>query len=269
MLHVDAGPVRSAGPVPRVAFTTVEEGNLALHVADDGPAVHRRRAAVASALRVDRVHYMDQVHSADVVVPARGTPPADRAPTADALVTDDDGAALAVMVADCVPVVLVGVPAGTGSGRTAPGAGRSGTVRAVAHAGRRGLLAGILPATVARMRTLEADLEITAWIGPAICGSCYEVPEEMAQQAEAEQPGIRAATAWGTPSLDLPGAAAVQLRAAGAAVVPSGICTLEDPRFYSYRRDNGCGRFAGLAWMGAAADADPAHTPDNTTGTTP
>ncbi|WP_309080015.1 polyphenol oxidase family protein [Zhihengliuella sp.] len=303
MLQLDAGTARRSGLVPRVAFTTVAEGNLALHVDDDAQAVHRRRAAVAAALGADRVHYMNQVHSADVaVVPGvpdadarRAEDPsvADAAPTADALVTGDDGAALAVMVADCVPVVLVGVPArpGTGSagregpdGAEGPGGrdGHSGVVRAVAHAGRRGLLSGILPATVARMRAVaasahqgsrpdgpvadaDAGLEITAWIGPSICGACYEVPEAMARQAEAEQPGISATTSWGTASLDLPGAAAAQLRSGGVAVVPSGICTLEDARFYSYRRDSRCGRFAGLAWMGPAS-GDRAGTAADTTG---
>ncbi|MBX4303668.1 laccase domain-containing protein, partial [Mycobacterium tuberculosis] len=79
-------------------------------------------------------------------------------------------------------------------------------VLAVAHAGRKGLLDGVLQATVEAARAHGAE-QLTAWIGPAVCGRCYEVPGEMARSAERILPGITTTTARGTPGLDLPGAA--------------------------------------------------------------
>ena len=113
----------------------------------------------------------------------------------------------------------------------------------MAHAGRRGLLDGVLQQTVQRMRQLGAE-KITAWLGPSICGSCYEVPEQMASESESSMPGIRTRTSWGTPSLDLPAAAAASLSALGVRVVTDPRCTLEDQALFSYRRDSGCGRQA-------------------------
>ena len=111
------------------------------------------------------------------------------------------------------------------------------------HAGRRGLLGGILEETARRIRSLDAG-PIDALIGPAICGRCYEVPEHMVSESEAAMPGIRARTSWGTPSLDLPAAASIQLREQGVRVLTDSRCTLEDSDLFSYRADSGCGRQA-------------------------
>lgn len=237
-----------------LAFTTVRQGNLALHVGDDAGAVTARRRALEAAIDLggQRFWYMDQIHSTIIldagadVLPAP-TPSGD--PTADGLISTTGAGALAVMVADCLPVLLVA-------------ATPTGTATAVAHAGRRGLLDGILPDAVARLRA-AGGTEIHAWIGPSICGSCYEVPEQMAREAEEQLPGIMTETRSGTPALDLPAAAANQLRALAVTVELSGICTLEDERFYSYRRDNQTGRLAGLLWpleTQPTAD-DPARNP--------
>ena len=229
-----------------VAFTDAAAGNLALHVGDDPAEVRRRRRTIEEALELSGpgFHYMNQVHGNAVAgigaaasgpsgTPSAEAPTAD-APTADAMVSL--GEPLAVMVADCVPIVLVGDRAQ----ELAP-------VLAVVHAGRPGVASGVVPAAVARMRELGAA-EPAAWLGPSVCGSCYEVPESMQDDVAARVPAARCTTSRGTPGLDLPAAVRSQLEAAGARVEYSGGCTLEDPRLFSYRRDPGTGRFAGLVW---------------------
>ncbi|MBV1780366.1 polyphenol oxidase family protein [Paeniglutamicibacter sp. ABSL32-1] len=228
-------------PGVHIAFTSTAEGNLAFHVPDDRDAVLLRRRDLERGLGLgeQRFSYMDQIHSA-TVLDVDGPPQESAIPTGDALVSADAAHPLAVMVADCVPVVLVGTST-------------QGPVTAVAHAGRRGLLDGILTATFNRMRAAGAD-GVEAWIGPAICGSCYEVPAAMAAEAEALRPGIGSTTSQGTAGLDLPRAAASELRALGVAVTESGACTLEDDTYYSYRRDPRTGRLAGLVWQATGRD---------------
>lgn len=220
------------------AFTGTDEGNLALHVGDDREAVLARRRNLEQDMGVPpgSLRFMDQVHSALVADVSRDDPPGP-APSVDALVSGDGGVPLAVMVADCVPVLLAGKRAG-------------GSVTAAAHAGRAGLLDGVLPATVQRMQAHGAQA-LRAWIGPAICGHCYEVPEQMQAGAAAALPGIPeliSTTRAGTPGLDLPAAAAAQLTALGVEVHRVGPCTLETEGLYSHRRSNRSGRFAGLIW---------------------
>ncbi|GAA4369893.1 polyphenol oxidase family protein [Paeniglutamicibacter cryotolerans] len=222
-----------------VAFTTVDQGNLALHVGDDPEAVLMRRRELEASLGLDaqRFWYMDQIHSTIILDAGADVLTASTAsghPTADGLISPCGDGALAVMVADCLPVLFIASTA-------------SGTATAVAHAGRRGLLDGILPDAVERLRA-AGGTDVHAWIGPSICGACYEVPRDMSAEAELQLPGITTSTRTGTPALNLPAAAAAQLRALGVRVEESGICTLEDKRFYSYRRDNSTGRLAGLLW---------------------
>ncbi|WP_427132597.1 polyphenol oxidase family protein [Pseudarthrobacter sp. S9] len=239
-----------------VAFTDTAAGNLALHVGDDPAEVRRRRGELEQAAGLAGRHfrYMNQVHGSDVTTiagsadgstadaPTADAPTAD-APTADAMVSA--GEPLAVMVADCVPVVLVGAGAG------ALGAGAP--VLGVAHAGRPGVASGVVPAAVARLRELGAG-HISAWIGPSICGHCYEVPEGMRADVAAIVPATWCTTSRGTPGLDLPAGVRSQLEAAGVALEYSGGCTLEDESLFSYRRNSHTGRFAGLVWT------DPART---------
>ena len=210
--------------------------NLARHVGDDEDAVRRNRELLEQELAVPVV-FVDQVHSADVhVLPAEGPVPV---VTADALVTDRDDVALAIMVANCLPVLLSDPV--------------SGTIGA-AHAGRAGLLGGVLERTVEAMGELGArPEELTASIGPAICGACYEVPEQMRAEAARQLPATQASTSWGTPSLDLRAGAVEILVAAGiarSAIDAEHPCTLEDERFYSYRRQARTGRFAGVVRRG-------------------
>ena len=161
--------------------------NLGLHVGDDPTAVHanRSRLARATGLGADRLVWMEQVHGSAVAVV--DGPRAQPVPQTDGLVTATPGLALMVLVADCVPVLLA-----------SPGA-----VGAV-HAGRAGSAAGVVPAAVAALVGLGADLAATdALLGPSICGACYEVPAEMQASVEAALPGSATTTRRGAPGLDL------------------------------------------------------------------
>jgi YfiH family protein len=121
-------------------------------------------------------------------------------------------------------------------------------VVAAAHAGRRGLAAGVLTRTLAAMVELGADPgRVEAALGPAAGGCCYEVPAAMRDDVEAAVPGSAATTTWGTPALDLRAGAGQQLAALGVRDVRVvGGCTIEDPTLYSFRRDRVTGRFAGV-----------------------
>lgn len=241
---------RTELPGARAVFTDRHLGNLALHVPDDADQVRARRARVAADLGVepDRVLYLDQVHGTRVV-DADAVAPGEIA-TGDAAVTAA-GRALAVMVADCVPVVLSAELPGTEPAAGQPSSPEAApAILAVAHAGRRGLLDGVLPAVVEAMRERGAQ-RIRAVIGPCVCADCYEVPEQMAAESEAALPGIRTQTSWGTPGLDLPGAARRELERLGVAVETaqspdSPRCTLENHGLSSHRRDPASGRIAGI-----------------------
>jgi copper oxidase (laccase) domain-containing protein len=160
------------------------------------------------------------VHSADVALVE--SDPGAVAPEVDAMVDPTASAVPMVLTADCVPVVF--------AARRPDGS----SLTAVAHAGRKGLLAGVLSETVAVVQEHGGDA-IEAWIGPSICGECYEVPEDMAQAAESVRPGIAATTSWGTASLDLPGAAQRELECLGVRTHRVECCTLTDPDYHSYR----------------------------------
>ncbi|RAX46681.1 copper oxidase [Arthrobacter sp. AQ5-06] len=217
-------------PGVSVAFTDAQAGNLALHVGDNAVDVLQRREALEDAAGMARgsLRFMEQVHGTAVEMMEPATP----APTADAMVSRR--LPLAVMVADCIPAVLVGE-------------GPGGPVLAAVHAGRPGIENGILPAAVKRMRSAGAT-GIRAWLGPSICGSCYEVPAELRARVAAQVPATWAATSWDTPALDLPAGAKSQLEAAGVVIEYAGPCTLENEELFSYRRSNTTGRFAGLVW---------------------
>jgi YfiH family protein len=205
--------------------------NLALHVGDDPSAVAANRAEVAAALGVRRIAWMDQVHGTAVAVVGA----ADELPTADALVTRERGVALAVLVADCTPVLAADPVAG---------------VVGVAHAGRRGVALGVVGAMIAAMRELGAQ-DVVAHVGPSICGRCYPVPRAMRDEVAAAVPDARSTAADGSPSLDIGAGVLAQLKAAEVRADRSPGCSAEDPALFSYRRDAGrTGRYAGFAWLG-------------------
>ncbi|MEO5711388.1 MAG: peptidoglycan editing factor PgeF [Nocardioidaceae bacterium] len=175
---------------------------------------------------------MQQVHGADVRVVTAAD--ADAPPTADALVTVEPGTVLMVRVADCVPVLLADPAAG---------------VVAAVHAGRPGLAAGVVPRAVEAMRSLGAN-RVRAWVGPHVCGACYEVPAELRAEVSAVVPESYAVTSWGTPSLDIGAGVLAQLTTAGIEAVDVSRCTIEDDDLFSYRRQGvASGRLAGLVWV--------------------
>jgi polyphenol oxidase len=204
--------------------------NLGGHVGDDPDEVEGNRRVLAREVGVprERIVFMNQVHGADVVEvdgPWDGEPPA-----ADGIVTRSSDLALAVLVADCVPVLLHD-----------PAEGVLGAV----HSGRPGLVAGIVGRAVDAMRDLGAR-DISATVGPSVCGRCYEVPEEMSRSAASTTPASAARSWTGTPAIDVAAGVVEQLATAGVAVrwVPG--CTRENHDLYSYRRDGRTGRFAGV-----------------------
>ncbi|CAM3537454.1 peptidoglycan editing factor PgeF [Nocardioides dubius] len=209
--------------------------NLALDGGDAPAAVAENwRLLVADFAPGARLADMHQVHGNAVAVIADDDAPR---PTSDALVTATPGVVLAVRAADCVPILLADPVAG---------------VIGAAHAGRNGVASGVASAAATAMRELGAT-EITAWIGPHVCGACYEVPQEMHDSFVAQIPAAAARTSWGTPALDLGTAVADQLRGAGVAVVDAARCTRESADLYSFRRDGEhAGRHAGVITLAPA-----------------
>jgi polyphenol oxidase len=204
------------GPGVRAGFSTTLLGNLGSAVGDDPSAVGHRRAAVAAWLG-GPVAWMRQVHGAHV---HRADRAGDAVADADALVAQA-GLGVGVVVADCVPVLLAD-----------PGAGLVGA----AHAGRRGVVTGVVPAVVGALLAEGAEVgRLRAVVGPGICGECYEVPADLRDEVEDAVPGTASTTSWGSPSLDLPGAVVRQLTELGVATVAVNACTRTDERFFSHR----------------------------------
>ena len=211
--------------------------NLGDHVGDAPDAVAANRSRLARELGVpeDRLVWMRQVHGSGVAVVDRAAPAA--LPDTDALVTATPGLVLCVLVADCVPVLLADPVAG---------------VVAAVHAGREGVRQGVVPATLAAMTRLGArPHRVTALLGPAVCGACYEVPAALQGEVARDVPAAAVRTRKGTPGLDLRAGLAAVLQAAGVdEVVHDPRCTVEDPLLFSHRRDGVTGRQAGLVWLG-------------------
>ncbi|MER6674248.1 peptidoglycan editing factor PgeF [Streptomyces sp. NPDC000983] len=220
-----------------VSAVPYEELNLGGAVGDDADAVRTNRELAAKSLGLDpgRVVWMNQVHGNDIAVVDRpwGERPV---PEVDAVVTAERGLALAVLTADCTPVLLADPVAG---------------VVAAAHAGRPGMIAGVVPAAVRAMTELGADpARIVARTGPAVCGRCYEVPAEMRAEVAALEPAAHAETSWGTPSVDVTAGVHAQLDRLGVRDRErSPVCTRESGDHFSYRRDRTTGRLAGYVWL--------------------
>jgi YfiH family protein len=233
----DATP--GAGRGVELAFTGRSAGrgrapyaglNLGGHVGDDPVAVEANRVALAREVGVarERLLFMNQVHGTDVL--EVDGPWSGELPEVDGIVTRGAGLALAVLVADCVPVLLHDAEAG---------------VVGAVHAGRPGMVGGIVPRSVAAMRDLGAR-RIRATVGPSVCGRCYEVPSDMARVAADVTPAAAARSWQGTPAVDVAAGVVEQLADAGVEVAWVAGCTREDADLYSYRRDGTTGRFAGV-----------------------
>ncbi|WP_028049825.1 peptidoglycan editing factor PgeF [Cellulomonas sp. URHD0024] len=210
--------------------------NLGLAVGDDPATVARNRAVLDDWVGVPVV-YATQVHGTGVVVLAgpSGAP----AGEADALVATSPDVAVGVLVADCVPVLLADASAG---------------VVAAVHAGRRGLVSGVLQTAVSAMVHAGAGVDrIRAATGPAISGRSYEVPAELRDEVAGVVPETFATTSWGTPSLDLPAGVVAVLRGLGVLdVTVSERDTFTDGDLFSFRRSARTGRSAGVVRPPAA-----------------
>ncbi len=184
-------------------------------------------AQVSVELGVDRLVAVTQVHGADVV---RADDVESGRTEADAIVVDSPGVAAVIRVADCTPLALVDPER---------------PLAAVIHAGRAGLVAGVVPATVRALRDSGAE-RLTAVLGPRVCGGCYELPAELVDDVASVVPAARATTSWGTPSIDVGAGVIAQLEEDGIEVVDMGVgqCTVENHHWFSYRRQgDAAGRF--------------------------
>jgi hypothetical protein len=222
-----------------ISASPFDQLNLATHVGDDPEAVTENRARLKTHAGLpSEPRWLNQVHGL-VVADACGPDGAsDVLPDADAGYTDQTQVVLSVLTADCLSVVFCS---------------RDGRELAVAHAGWRGLAAGVLAATIARFNAAPA--EMMAWIGPAIGPQAFEVGGEVRSafvdtHAE-DEAGFTTGRDPGKYQANLFVLARLSLQRAGIRhIFGGGICTFSDPaRFYSYRRDAGrTGRMATLVW---------------------
>jgi hypothetical protein len=226
-----------------VSSGTFESLNLGDHVNDGASAVSQNRALLRAALELpgDPV-WLNQVHRADVVTLTGAATDSEPRRIADAAITRVPGVVCAVLTADCLPVLFCN---------------RAGTHVAAAHAGWRGLSAGVLEATVAALADAGAPAgTLLAWLGPAIGPASYEVGADVRDAFLRADPSAGAAFQDSRPGhwlLDLYAAARARLARAGVTAVTGGeYCTRVDAdRFYSYRRDGVTGRQATLIWLAA------------------
>jgi len=201
--------------------------NLGDHVGDIPEAVASNRALITA--KFGRTQYMNQVHGNRVAIIEEVT---EEIPTADALVTGIPGITLAVMVADCIPLLL-----------------QSSYAVAAVHVGRKGLLNRVAEKAIDVMREIS-DSGISAIIGPAICGKCYEVSDEIFSEVTKGHPDSTSRTVSETPALDLVSALISDLQKLGITDIDNqSRCTLEHDDLYSFRRDGATGRQVGLVWL--------------------
>ena len=219
-----------------VSASPFDSFNMGDHVGDDPTAVATNRARLAESIGVgdDGVVWMNQVHG-DRVVTVDGPVPG-AIDDADGVVTTTRGLALAVVTADCVPLLMADA--------------RAGVVAAV-HAGRVGAQKGIVDRAVEAMVALGAHLEdLSVLLGPAVSGRNYEVPDAMAADVEAVLPGSRTTTSRGTAGLDLRVGISRRLTELGVGSVDvDPRCTVDDADLFSHRRAAPTGRLASLVWM--------------------
>ena len=207
--------------------------NLSPNVGDDPVAVAKNRETLATKVEVApaKLFFMEQVHGNEIALIDKDSDPTIH-PTADALITRELNYGLAVLFADCAPLLL-----------------SSKQVSAAVHVGRKGLLADIVDKVVTQMRDMGA-IGISAQIGPTICGKCYEVSEEMRDEAEDFMPIAASQTRRSAPSIDIPKAIISILSTAQIPGKWNGVCTNEDQSFFSCRRDRLTGRQAGVVVHG-------------------
>ncbi|WP_339504899.1 peptidoglycan editing factor PgeF [Pseudomonas sp. RL_105y_Pfl2_101] len=226
--RVKACVTTRAGGVSLAPFDSL---NLGDHVGDDPTAVAENRRRLTDQFAITPA-WLQQVHGIAVV---EADP--SQVATADASWTDTPGIACTAMTADCLPVLFCN---------------RAGTRVAAAHAGWRGLANGVLEATLDSF-AVPAD-EILAWLGPAIGPQAFEVGPEVREAFIVQLPQAAQAFAasrnTGKFLADIYALARLRLAARGVtAVYGGGLCTVTDPRFFSFRRNPRTGRFASLIWI--------------------
>lgn len=212
-----------------VSISPYEHNNLALHVGDDPSLVRRNRQHLWQQLPgVQGIQWLSQVHGTDVIKACGGAV----VPQADAQFSDTPGLACAILTADCLPVLFCAT---------------DGSQVAAAHAGWRGLAAGVLLNTLA---TFPDPSAVRVYLGPAIGPEAFEVGPEV-REAFAWAPDHCFHAGRGDRLMaDIYALAQLQLLRAGVAeVAGGGFCTLSDERFYSYRRQSQTGRMASLIWI--------------------
>lgn len=228
--------LRAGAGVSAPPFDSFNLGNLGTD-GDDPRAVAANRAELVCRFGLPASpHWLDQVHGVEVVRFVHSTP-ASPPPAADAAVTAATGVVLAILSADCLPVLFTA---------------DDGAEVGAAHAGWRGLAGGVLERTIAAMRTPPEML--LAWLGPAAGPQRYEVGQEVFDAFTGLDPGARAAfapTRRGHWRADLYALARARLAVAGVRrVYGGGLCTIGDAsRFFSHRRDRRSGRMASLIWL--------------------
>ena len=212
-----------------VSGAPYESCNVGDHVGDDPDAVaeNRRRVAESAGLPDPTTWvWLEQVHGTEVHVAEAGV--SRPKPVADAAVTAVAGLPLAVVTADCAPIVVA-----------------SDRAVGVIHAGHRGLLAGVIEHAVAQLRELDGG-PIDAFLGPCIRPAHYEFgARELAAFVDHFGPRVAGHTASGHPALDIPAAVEIALARAGVDAshfIDSGICTATSTEHFSYRRDGTTGR---------------------------
>jgi polyphenol oxidase len=210
--------------------------NLADHVGDDAAAVAANRAGLRQATGVTAIQWLSQVHGNRCVEAHPAS--VEACPEADAAWTSSPGIAVAILTADCVPVVIADLDGGAVG---------------IAHGGWRGLVGGVIDNLI---RALPAPpRRLCAWIGPAIGPQAYEVGEDVVEAVRGVSVAVAGACVRpgqrpGKYQLDLFALTAALLAREGVAVVPGErLCTYSDSRFYSFRRDGTTGRMATLAWL--------------------
>lgn len=232
--NVRAVTTTRTGGVSRGPYESLNLGDRA---GDDPEHVRKNRARLRAALALPfEPLWLRQVHGVNVVDAAMARPGV----TADGAYTDQPGAALAVLTADCLPVFLCD---------------KAGTKVALLHAGWRGLAAGVIEAGVDKLQIPWAEL--LAWLGPGIGAEAYEVGDDVRDAFTAHDPGAAAAFrvhGSGKWLADMYALARRRLAALGVtAVSGGGHCTFsERDKFFSYRRDGACGRMAALIWLNPA-----------------
>mgnify|MGYP003347514607 CR=1 FL=1 len=207
-----------------VSKSPFDSANLGDHVGDNPSDVAENRSLLESQIGM-AVTFMNQVHGDTVILVENNQ----TSPTCDALITTESKLAVAVMVADCIPLLL-----------------KSDVAVAAVHVGRKGLMNGIARKTIDAMRDLGAEV-IHSYLGPSICGGCYEVGPDVFEEVVSKYPTSDSSQRSGKKTLDLVAGLKTDLK--DTVLLDLSSCVLEDKHTFSYRRDGITGRQAGVIWL--------------------